>query len=86
VQWEPLPELTLRGSLDARLEAPSGRDGQRPSGETFLLHAGGGVVIAPTSDLVLHVIVRVPVLGLHDTSHGARWDGVTVEGGLALDV
>jgi hypothetical protein len=35
---------------------------------------------------VLHVIVRVPVLGLYDTAHGARWDGVTVEGGFALDV
>lgn len=85
-QWQPLLELAVRASLDARLEAPSGLEAQRPSGETFLLHAGGGVVVAPTSDLVLHVIVRVPVLGLHDSTHGARWDGVTVEGGFALDV
>lgn len=86
VQWQPLPELALRASLDARIEAPSGVSDQLPRGETFLLHAGGGVVVAPSSDLVLHLLVRAPVIGLYDTSHGARWDGLTVEGGMALDV
>jgi hypothetical protein len=86
VQWQPMLALALRASLDARLEGASGVVAQRLGGESFLLHAGGGLVVAPAEDLVMHLVVRIPVLGLHDAAHAARWDGWTVEGGFALDV
>ena len=85
LQWHPIPELALRATLDARLEGPSGR-GQELSGESFVLHAGGGVVIAPSSDVVLHLVARVPALQVLDTAHRARADGVTIEAGVGLDV
>ncbi|MBN8616385.1 MAG: hypothetical protein J0L92_37715 [Deltaproteobacteria bacterium] len=85
LQWQPIPELALRATLDARLEGPSGR-GQELSGESFVLHAGGGIVVAPSSDVVLHLVVRVPALQVLDTAHRARADGVTVEAGVGLDV
>lgn len=83
VQWQPLPELALRGTLDTRLEEAARGVGQREQGETFLLHLGGGLVVVPHPDVVLHLGVRVPVLGLYGAT---RWDGLTFEGGLALDV
>jgi hypothetical protein len=86
VQWQPMLELALRVGLDSRLEGPSGSTPQIMGAPTFLLHAGGGIVVAPTSDLVLHLVVRVPVLGLYDTSQGTRWDGVSLEAGMGLDV
>ncbi len=85
LQWQPLPELALRATIDSRVEGPSGRQ-QDPGGVSFLLHTGGGVVVAPSSDLVLHLVVRVPVIQIQDVAHAARTDGVTVEAGFGLDV
>jgi len=85
VQWQAIPELALRATLDARVEGPSG-PGQDLSGESFVLHAGGGLVVAPSSDVVLHLVVRVPTLQVLDTAHRTRTDGVTVEAGIGVDV
>lgn len=85
LQWQPLPELAVRAMIDARVEGPSGA-GQDTFGTSTVLHAGGGVVVAPSSDVVLHLVVRIPVFQQFDAAHAARTDGVTVEAGVALDV
>lgn len=85
-QWQPLRELALRAISDLRLEGPSGLAAQLDGGPSFVLFVGGGVVVAPSSDVVLHLAARIPVLQLEDPSHSTRSDGVAVEAGIALDV
>ncbi len=86
VQWQPARELGLRLASDLRLEGPSGRAQDAIGDPVAVLFVGGGVVVAPSPDLVLHLLVRVPVFQASDPAHAAHTEGVMVEGGLALDV
>jgi hypothetical protein len=85
-QWQPLRELALRAISDLRLEGPSGLGAQLDGGPSLVVFLGGGVVVAPTSSLVLHLVARFPVLQLQDPSHAQRSDGVAIEAGVAIDV
>lgn len=85
-QWQPLPELALRMLVDSRLEGTSQREVEMlPEELNAATFVGGGVVVAPATDWVLHIIVRVPAF-IHYPSHPSRAEGVNVEAGVAIDV
>jgi len=86
VQWQPLREIAVRAALDSRLEGWSGRASEVAGDPSFLLFAGGGFLVSPSSDMVIHLLVRVPCVQLSDGAHASRTDGVSVETGVALDV
>lgn len=86
VQWQPLPELALRAAIDTRLEGGSGRASEALGDPSFLLFAGGGLVVSPSSDVVLHLVVRAPCVQVSDGDHASRTDGVSIEAGAAFDV
>ena len=86
VQWQPLTELAVRVLADSRFEGASGRITETlPSEVNSALFLGGGVVVAPATDWVMHLVVRVPALGVYP-SHPRHSEGVNVELGVALDV
>lgn len=85
-QWQPLPELAVRMLVDSRFEGTSQRVNEMlPDELNAALLVGGGVVLAPATDWVLHLVVRVPAL-IHYPSHPSRAEGVNVEAGVAIDV
>lgn len=85
-QWQPIPEFALRVLVDSRFEGTSGRVTETlPSEINSALFVGGGVVVAPASDWVLHLLVRVPAFAAYP-SHPSHSEGVNVEAGVALDV
>ncbi len=85
-QWQPLPEFALRVLVDSRFEGASGRITETlPNEINTALFVGGGVVIAPATDWVMHLVMRAPVFSAYP-SHPAHREGFNVEAGVALDV
>ena len=85
-QWQPLPELAVRMLVDSRMEGTSQRVNERlPEELNAAVFVGGGVVVAPATDWVLHLLMRVPAV-LQYPSHPSRAEGVNVEAGVAIDV
>ena len=73
VQWQPL--RALGGRLSAQLRRELGADGGS------LLRLGGGVVIAPATDVVLHAQLTAPAW-----QSGSSREGLAVEIGATVDL
>jgi hypothetical protein len=86
VQWQAIAELALRAVADVRIEGPSGFAQDASEGTASFFFLGGGLVVAPVPDVVLHLLVRMPVVQDAGGAHAFRRDGPTIELGAALDV
>jgi hypothetical protein len=84
LQYQALPALALRVSIETRLERRSHQAGLTvPDTGGFLVHVAPGVVVSPLDDLVIQATVHVPVL---NALYGNHDEGPVFELGVALDV
>lgn len=64
-QYQPSTRWALRLAADTRLEAASNTEGARdPDGSGFIGYLSPDVLFSPTTDVVVQLGVRVPVLNL----------------------
>lgn len=86
VQWQALAALALRALADVRFEGPSGFAQDTDEGLASFFFLGAGLVVAPAPDVVVHLLVRMPVVQDAPGAHAFRRDGPTIELGAAIDV
>lgn len=86
VQWQVAPWLALRCGLDSRVEESVATSVERErAGPSWILFPALGVAVAPQSDSVLHLLLRVPLVVVRDEAHPGRNEGLAFEAGVAVD-
>ncbi len=82
-QWQPANSMALTLGLDGRIDADPTLQGEAVEGAGAALFVSPGMSIAPSSDTLLWLVIRIPVI---QHFGGARADGPIAEIGMALDV